>query len=455
MHRRLKEPASSNGIPTISVIAYGAGDVANSMTFATVGLFLLVYYTDVAGIPAAAAGTVLLLAGLFNALTDVVAGRIADQSPTRRHGKYRPFLLFGAAPLILCVAMFHVPDLDDAGSLTYAYATYFAFCLAYSLVNVPYGALAGALTHQPHARARLASARTIGGLATSSFLGIFIAPHMTDGADIQGILTALTVAFALLGTALYAFTALATREQIPQSAAPLSMRQASTVLRGNAPLLVLCVSSLLFMTSNVVTNTAKIFYLREIFQRLDLFALIAAAQVVITLALAATVPGLVRRWGKRTVYITGGLIGAAGGAVVFVAPNDLVWLAVAGLFLNLLGGAAVSIVMWALVADTVEYGEWKTGHRTDGISYSLLASTRKIGMACGGGLAAFALAWGGYQSGAAEQSATAELGIRIAAGLAPAVIILLAMGVMTWYRLTDRAHADLVVQIEERRATAG
>lgn len=442
--------ASLKRLPVISVAAYGAGDIANSMTFATVGMFLLVYYTDVAGIPAAAAGTLLLLGGLFNAAADVFAGRIADRNSSRRFGKFRPFLLFGAAPLALCVAVFHIHALHPSGTLAWAYVSYFAYCLAYSMVNVPYGALAGTLSRNPRDRARLASARTMGGLATSAFLGIFIAPQFQNGADIQSILTVLTIGFAVVGTLLYLFTALATREQLPASAPRLTLRQARDTLVRNVPLQVLCISSLFFMTANVVTNTAKLFYLRDVLGRLDLFALVAGAQVVITLALAVITPRLVQRLGKRCVYISGGLMGAAGGIIVFSAPEDAVWLAVAGMFLALAGAAAVSILMWALVADTVEYGEWKTGHRTDGTNYSLLASTRKVGMAFGGGLAAFALAWGGYESGATAQSPTAELGIRVAAGLAPAVILLVAVGIMRWYPLTDDAHARLVLTIQER-----
>ncbi|WP_299168767.1 glycoside-pentoside-hexuronide (GPH):cation symporter [uncultured Arthrobacter sp.] len=437
-------------LPSISVAAYGTGDIANSMTFSTVGMFLLVYYTDVAGIPAAAAGTLLLLAGLFNAGTDVFAGRIADRNNHRRLGKFRPFLLLGAVPLCLCMAMFHIHVLDRAATLTFAYVSYFAFCFAYSMVNVPYGALAGTLTRNPRDRARLASARTMGGLATTAFLGIFIAPEFENGADIQTVLTILTAAFAVVGTFLYLFTALATREQLPASAPKLTLRQAQATLTRNVPLQILCASSLFFMTANVVTNTAKLFYLRDVLGRLELFAFVAGAQVVITLVLALVAPRLVQRWGKRSIYVAGGLLGVVGSVLVFAAPAELVWLAIAGMFLSLTGAAAVSILMWALVADTVEYGEWKTGHRTDGTNYALLASTRKVGMAFGGGLAAFALAWGGYVSGATEQSATAELGIRVAAGLAQAIVLLLAVAVMKWYPLTDDAHADLVRTIQER-----
>lgn len=450
MTDRAADHGAPSRLPSISVVAYGAGDIANSMTFSTVGMFLLVYYTDVAGIPAASAGTLLLLAGLFNAVTDILAGRIADRNHHHTLGKFRPFLLLGAVPLCLCVAMFHIHALGPGSTLTLAYVSYFAYCLAYSLVNVPYGALAGTLTRDPRDRARLASARTMGGLATTAFLGIIIAPQFENGSNIQSVLTLLTAAFAVVGTFLYLFTARATREKLPASAPKLSLRQAQTTLVRNVPLQILCVSSLFFMTANVVTNTAKLFYLRDVLGWLQLFAFVSGAQVVITLALALVTPRLVQRWGKRSVYVSGGILGAVGGVLVFAAPAELVWLAMAGMFLSLTGAAAVSILLWALVADTVEYGEWKTGHRTDGINYALLASTRKIGMAFGGGLAAFALAWGGYASGATEQSATAELGIRIAAGLAPAVILLLAVGVMRWYSLTDDAHARLVRTIQER-----
>lgn len=434
----------------VAIAGYGAGDMANSMAFSTIGMFLLVYYTDVVGIPAAAAGTLLLLAGLFNGFTDIFAGRVADRNHHRKLGKFRPFLLFGAVPLLLSVAMFHVPGLDPAGRLIYAYVSYFAFCLAYSMVNVPYGALVGAMTRNPRSRARLAGARTIGGLATTSILGIFVAPLLKAGAELQNIFTTLTIGFAVAGTCLYLFCAFSTREQFRQASPKLSLKQAGAALKGNTPLLVLCISSLLFMASNVVSNTAKLFYLRDVLQRLDLFPAVALAQVVITLVLATTAPRLVHRFGKRTIYIAGGLTSGVGGILVFAAPAGVVWVALLGIILALAGAASVSIMVWALIADTVEYGEWKTGVRSDGINYSLLSSTRKLGMAFGGALAAFALAWGGYESTAVQQSEAAMFGIRVAAGLAPALAILLAVSVMGWYRLTDRTHAELVTTLEKR-----
>lgn len=153
----------------LSVLGYGAGDSANSMVIDTATMFLLVYYTDVAGISAAAAGSVLLLVRLFNAFTDILAGRIVDGTRSRRWGKFRPFLFFGFAPLVLIVAVFHVPALDPSGKLLYAYLTFAAAGLAYSIVNVPYSCLVGAMSQDARDRVGLpVPARSAGWLQALS-----------------------------------------------------------------------------------------------------------------------------------------------------------------------------------------------------------------------------------------------------------------------------------------------
>src|SRR3954467_9253321 len=129
----------------LQVIGYSAGDAANNLAFSITSLFLLVYYTDVAGISAAAVGTMFLVVRLWDAFADVFAGRVVDRTQTR-WGKFRPFLLFGSLPLlVLSVAVFSVPGgLSHNGALVYAYVSYALFGLAYSLVNIPYGSMATA-----------------------------------------------------------------------------------------------------------------------------------------------------------------------------------------------------------------------------------------------------------------------------------------------------------------------
>jgi len=447
-------PAKTMGpLPKMSIIGYGAGDAANNLAFTTATMFLLLYYTDVAGISAAAAGTLLLVVRIFDAFSDVLAGRFVDKTYHKKLGKFRPFIMFGSVPLLLLsVAAFSIPQIGQSGMLLWAYVSYALLGLAYSFVNIPYGSLAGAMTQHAGERAKLASARTIGAVAVGSFLGIFIAPLMKNGAHLQPLFTTMTIIFAVVGTALYMFTVFTTKERVVREVAKVSMKQSFATLKGNKPLLLLCISSFLFLTGQLAVGTVQIYYFRDVLHSLELYAVMSIVNIVLTFGMAAILPRLVSAFGKKNVYLAAGILMAAGGVVVFLAPANMVWLAFAGVLVAQMGILLVSMLVWALEADTVEYGEWRTGVRTEGITYALFSFTRKTGQAVGGALAAFALAWGGYTAGAGQQTEHALLGIRAGAGLLPAVFGALALLVMVVYPLTDAKHKEIVHDISARRA---
>ena len=167
-------------------------------------MFLLLYYTDVVGISAAAAGTLFLVVRVWDAFADIWAGRQVDKTMTR-WGKFRPFFLFGSLPLLLLsVATFTVPGgLGGTGKLIYAYATYALLGLAYSLVNIPYGSLASAMTQEPVERARLASFRSMGTAATIIALAFIVAPQIKNSDNLQQSLTLTTLLFVVIGFGLY------------------------------------------------------------------------------------------------------------------------------------------------------------------------------------------------------------------------------------------------------------
>ena len=223
-------------------------------------------------------------------------------------------------------------------------------------------------------------------------------------------------------------------------------------LKGNKPLLMLCLSSFFFLTGYLALTSVQLYYLRDVLGRLDLYPVLSIVQLALTFVLAAFMPRLVRNLGKKRVYIFSAMFTVVGGAIIFFTPASQVWMGFSGLVVSLVGVLAVNIVVWALEADTVEYGEWKTGVRTEGITYALFSFTRKTGQAVGGALAAYALAWGGYKSGAV-QSADAIFGIQLAAGAIPAVLTILAVLVMSKYQLTDAMHAQILAEIRARRAS--
>ena len=131
-------------------LGYAAGDAANNLTFSMISAFLLIYYTDVAGIAAGTAGTIFLVVRIWGGFTDLLAGRVVDETSTR-WGRFRPYLLFGSVPLlVLLVAVFSIPGgLSDNGALVWACVSYALFQLAYSFVNIPYGSLSAAMTQEP------------------------------------------------------------------------------------------------------------------------------------------------------------------------------------------------------------------------------------------------------------------------------------------------------------------
>jgi glucuronide carrier protein len=452
------QPATpkADKLSKISVVGYGAGDAANNLAFTTATMFLLVYYTDVAGISAAAAGTLLLVVRIFDAFADVFAGRIVDRTFSERFGKFRPFIMFGSVPLLLLsAASFSVPQIGESGMLLYAYLTYAALGLAYSLVNIPYGSLAGAMTQNSGERAKLASSRTIGAALVSAGLGIFVAPQIVPGADLQTMFTTMTLSFVVIGTALYMFTAFTAKEKVKRDVAHVTLKQSFATLKGNKPLLLLCISSFLFLTGFLAMSTVQLFYLRDVLGAIQLYPVLSIVQLVMTFGLAGFVPKIVRRFGKKRAYIGAASFMVLGGLIVFFTPPNQVALAFAGMVISYFGIMLVSMLVWALEADTVEYGEWKTGIRTEGITYALFSFTRKTGQAVGGALAAYALAWGGYAAGAAAQTEQAMWGIRAATGLLPAIAGVLSILIMVIYPLTDKRHAEIVVEIAERRAAAG
>lgn len=436
-------------------LGYASGDAANNLAFSMSSLFLLLYYTDVADISAAAVGTMFLVVRFWDAVTDLFAGRLVDRAQTR-WGKFRPFILFGAVPLLLAsVAVFSIPpSLHGTGSaLVWAYVTYALLGLLYSLVNIPYGSLAAAMTQAPSERAKLASWRVYGSNLTILMLAFVVAPQIKSSGNLQRSLTITTLVFVVVGAVLYLLTFLTAREQVQRDVPQVSVRQSFATLKTNRPLIMLCVSSLLFLTGMIAASTVGAFYARDVLGNATLFIYMTLVQTVGTFAIAAFIPSIVRTLGKKNGYLILGLVAIVAGAGITLAPATAPAVVLVFFFLLGIGVGGVNTLMWALEADTVEYGEWRTGVRTEGTTYALFSFTRKMGQALGGAAAAYAIGLGGYVAGkGVVQTDSAKTAVKVAAGLLPAGFILLALALMFFYPLTERVFRNVVAEVAARRA---
>jgi len=446
-------PAEPEPLRGGQYLGYAAGEVANNLTFAMVSAFLLIYYTDVAGISAATAGTLFLVVRLWGGATDLVAGSRVDKTSTR-WGRFRPYVLFGPIPLlILLVALFSIPGgLSDGGKLVWAWVSYALFQLAYSFVNIPYGSLSAAMTQQPDERAKLSAGRVVAASVTILAIAAVVSPQISGSDDLQRSLTITTIVFAVVGMALYLWCFATARETVERSAAPVALRETLNMVRRNRPLVILCAASLLFLTGMFSIQTVAVYYARDVLGDADLYIVMTVVQTVAMVAAAALIPKLVETLGKKQAFVTMGVLAALGGVGVAIAPGSTPAIGIACYGILGLGLGVINTLIFALQADTVEYGEWKTGVRAEGGSYSVLSFTRKAGQGVGGALAAFTIGAGGYVSGAATQTDDALTAIRVAAGALPAAVMLGAAAVMLAYPLTERAFRTLIGELAQRRA---
>ncbi|WP_347350736.1 glycoside-pentoside-hexuronide (GPH):cation symporter [Intrasporangium sp.] len=461
-------------LPKRAVVGYASGDFANNLAFSLGTSFLLYYYTDVAGLSAAAVATMFLVVRLWDAVADVAAGRLVDRTMTR-WGKFRPFILFGAVPLLLLSFLtFHVPASFDLGTkLLYAYLTYAVLGLAYSLVNIPYGSLASAMTQSVRERARLVAARFFGAAAGGIVLTYVIAPQisalkaqrgtLTPGryqAQVQAVFTHTTLAFVLVGTGAYLLTFLWCREQVVRTQPRVSLRETWQTLRHNTALALLCAASFCYLTGLFAVGGASAYYAQYVMGDIRWMGPIVLVNSGISIVAAPFIPSAVERWGKTALFQWCGLFTVAGGVALFLTPAGAVAPALVFLGVKGIGAALINTVMFGLEADTVEYGEWKSGKRSEGATYAIFSFTRKITQSIGGALGAAALALGGYLSATAAvpdpvQPESAVTAIRVTMGLIPAVAALVAMAVFWRYPLTDRRFREIRDETEARKAARG
>jgi glucuronide carrier protein len=434
-------------------LGYAAGDAANNLTFSLASAFLLIYYTDVAGIAAATAGTLFLVIRVWGGVTDLFAGRIVDATNTR-WGRFRPYVLFGSIPLLLLnVALFTIPSgLSLDVKILYAYLTYALFSLAYSFVNIPYGSLSAAMTPVPDERAKLSTARMVASSLAILLIAVVVSPQIQGADDLQATLTIITVAFGVVGFVLYLCTFLTSREAVRHQTGKVSLSETLTMMRRNKPLVVLCASTLLCLSGMFSLQTVGVYYARDVLNDANLYIVLTVVQNIGMIVSAILLPQIIGALGKKGAYLLGGVIAVVGGVGLALAPGSHPWIGVVAFGVLGIGLGLTNTLIFAFQADTVDYGEWRSGVRAEGSSYALLSFTRKAGQGVGGAVAAYTIGLGGYISGSATQTDAAVTSIRVAAGAVPAGFILGAIAVMLAYPLTEKAFRAMVADMAQRRA---
>ncbi|MGB5738327.1 MAG: MFS transporter [Woeseia sp.] len=441
-------------------VGYGLGDMASNFYMGFFGLFLLYYYTDVFGIPPAAAATMLLLTKVVDAISDPAMGLISDRT-TSRWGKYRPYLLWGAIPYaLLGYLLFLGPELSTTGKLIFAYVTYTLVMLAYTAINVPYSALLAVISPVAEERTKATQFRFVFASLGTLSVGAFATPLVRWlGGDDELLGFRLTIVlFAVLSVLLYWITFATTKERVQPQPHKSSVREDLGALLKNYSWIALVVTGILVVVGLIARFASIVFYLKyyavddgaRIFLIFDRTAFLTSCGLIGQLIGALITPMLAARFEKHHLVISMNLLHAALLAACFFVPPDQYALLVVLHSVGILTFGVIITLLFSMYTDCAEYGEWSTGKHTAGLIVSASMFSLKFGSAVGGALPGFMLAWFGFVANEV-QTDIAIAGIRLMFNVLPAVFFLLGGLAMFFYRIDRAALSRVEEELHERR----
>ncbi|MCL7986682.1 MFS transporter [Sphingobacterium sp. lm-10] len=467
MNTDTQQPGITKGFYKLSQvqrIGFGSGDLAQNLIYQTVSMYLLIFYTNVFGISAAAAGVMFLIVRIIDVLWDPIVGAYVDKS-NPKIGKYRSYLLLGGIPLtgfaILCFWN------GFSGSLTYAYITYVGLSMLYTLINVPYGALNASLTRDTDEITKLTSTRmfmaNLGGLAVGYGVPIVVQFFSPDGkinSQVSGEAWFITMTiYALAGLFLLIFCYTQTKERVVMDEKETENVKVSdlwTEFRHNKPLRILAFFFITAFAMMAIGNSAGSYYMIYNVQAPDMLPYFMALGSIPAFIFMPLVPAIKRKIGKKQmfyVFLTIAIVGMILLYVISVVPalKTQVWLVLMAQFVKSSGVIVATGYMWALVPEVISYGEYTTGKRISGIVNALTGIFYKAGMALGGVVPGLVLAFVGFdQHNTMVQSAFAEQGILWLVAIIPALLLVLALYIISKYDLSDAQIDKINYEIEYR-----
>ncbi|MBL9204438.1 MAG: MFS transporter [Opitutaceae bacterium] len=451
-------------------LAYGCGDFASVLYWQTFMRYLPFFYTDVFGISAGALATMLLASRIWDGVNDPLIGMAADRTESR-WGKFRPFILFGCVPFAIAgVLTFTTPSLGPSGKLVWAYLTYNALMMLYTTINIPYTAMLGVMTTTSVERTQLSSMKFIFAFSAGMVVSATLLPlvgYLGQGNDQRGWQLAFVI-YGVVACVFFLITAFGTRERIkPAPDKNTSVVRDLRYLLANQAWLLLTATTLTWilfvaLRSSVSTHYFKYFIydgrpdqpLTFLAQTFTLEGLVSTFN---TLGQAASVAGvflinfIAPKFPKKALFIVLFAISILCTASYYVLPAGQLGAIFSIEILGNLVGAPLPVLLWAMYADTADYGEWKSGRRTTALVFSASTMSQKFGWALAAFFAFKLLSFVGFEANVAPTGATKN-SLVLLMSLIPAVLGVLSIVIFLFYPLSDRRMASINSDLESRRA---
>ncbi|MDR3061668.1 MAG: MFS transporter [Dysgonamonadaceae bacterium] len=450
-------------------VGYGLGDAASSMFWKLFGTYMLFFYTDVFGIPAAVAGTMFLATRIWDTLFDPVVGVICDRTQTR-WGKFRPYILWMAIPFgIMGVLTFTVPGLSLTGRIIYAYITYSLMMMIYSLINVPYASLLGVISSDPKIRTKLSSYRMIFAFSGSILVLVLVDPlvgFFSGSGGNAGLARGWSLSvmvFAVIAILFFLGCFFWTKERVkPIREGKNSFREDVRDLWRNRPWWILLGAGIAALIFNSIRDGAAVYYFKYYVQESEVFHFgfihtsFTLTTIFLVLGQAANILGILfvtpvsNRIGKKRTYLASMVLATVFSLAFYtLGKGDVVWMMVLQVLISMCAGSIFPL-LWSMYADIADYSEWKTGRRATGLIFSSSSMSQKFGWALGGALAGWLLGFYGFKANV-EQTEIAQHGIRLMVSFLPAIGTVLSVIFISMYPLSEVELAKITGELEEKR----
>lgn len=436
-----------------NILAYASTDTAGNLLYCTLTSFILYFYTDVFGISVGAAGTILLIARVIDSLDAPIWGSIIDHTHSK-YGQSRPWFLWLAAPFgIFLTLSFLSPELSTTQKGIYALVTYLVTGIIYTGISTPITSILPNLSSDSNERVKLNSYRMVGGniryFVTASFTLPLVA-FFGGGNDQKGF--AITAAiYSVIGILMFVFAFAKTQEvnSGPVETQSIPIKDSFKSMMGNWPWIIVVSANVMYWLGNTVRTSTVIYYAQYNLGHQN-YASLLNGLVLFQVVGNILIPFMVRKFSKGQTLIIGFTIATIGQILMGFVGDSFTLIAAAWIFTSIGTGIAVSMP-FAMLSDTVDYGEWKTGIRSAGFLTAIgSAFCIKMGSGLGGFLPSKIMAASGYVAHH-QQTASALAGIKFSFIWLPAICFMIGAVIMLMYpkfeRREEKIKQDLLSRI--------
>jgi GPH family glycoside/pentoside/hexuronide:cation symporter len=437
-------------VPFGEKIAYGLGDAGCNFVWTTVGSFLTLYYTDSVGISTAVIAMLMLLTRLLDGVSDITMGAVIDRTHTR-WGKARPWLGITAPLMALgLILLFHVPmGLSDTGKIVYASITYVLMAVViYTACNLAYCTMLSLIAPDPQDRTTLSSVRFFLTMVAVLII-VYTGPALAEKIGWGG----MSIVFGIIGMLLIWVTFFFTKERTTGDADPSEKEEKIPVLESIVLLFknkYFIFVALLFIINYTVlnlTNGIGIYYVRDILGNYGAYGTVTAMGFIPSLIGLPFFPKLVERFGKWKCLMVGYVMQIIGFIIVLAFPTSFPMLIV-GLAIKGFGNVPHSAGLFAMVADVVDYGDWKFGKRIEGMTYSATSFGMKVGTGLGGAAMGWGLSLGNYDND--PTGSAALFAIKSLYTWFPMVLVIIGLVILSMCNL-DKIYPIIQKDLDARK----